>query len=57
MYFKILSVNFFIFFFFFQRVMERFVVANILVLDKFCVFILNLSKKKKFYLLTMVKLL
>ena len=42
------------FFSFFQWVMESFVVASVLVLDKFCIFILNLSV---IFLLTMAKLL
>ena len=47
MYIKILSVNFayyyYFFFVFLQRIMEGFVVARVLVLDKLYIFILNLS--------------
>ena len=43
-YFKILSMNFSSYYYFFlQWVMDRFVIASVLVLDKFCIFILNLS--------------
>ena len=40
--------------FFFQWVMERFAAASVLVFDKFCIFVLNLSVM---FLLTMLKLL
>ena len=51
-YFKILSMNFSSsYYFFLQWVMERFVIASVLVLDKFCIFILNLSV---IFFLTMV---
>ena len=36
-------MNFAYYFVLFQRVMKRFFVARVLVFDKFCVFILNLS--------------
>ena len=52
---KILSMNFaYYFFLFFLGFIERFVVASVLVLDKFCIFILSLSV---IFLLTMLKLL
>ena len=41
----------FSFLFFFQWVTERFVIANVLVLNKFCIIILNLS----FFSLTIIK--
>ena len=47
-YFKLLND------FFFQWMKERFVVASVLVFDKFFIFIVNLSI---IFLLTMVKLL
>ena len=54
-FFKILSMNFaYYFFLFFLGFTERFVVASVLVLDKFCIFILSLSV---IFLLTMLKLL
>ena len=53
-YFKILSMTLTAFFPFFQRVMEKLLVASLLVLDKLCTFVLNLSTM---FLLTIDNLL
>ena len=37
MYFKILSVNFAYYYYYFQRVIERLAVESVLVPDKFCI--------------------